>query len=278
METAELKFLLRLLGNPDYRAYLAGKGFKDIKSKNKLCRQLRDRGFIDFHEEIGTVKMLPPAQALLEMEQSESPLEPKELKVLEKIGKAEGTITPSKLEIKSIRATEREEILQSFAQRGLIEITMKTKRLKAEAWVTEAGMAYLQDEFVPKQGSNPSISLNLLGNYLRFLRQSSPNQVFESETSTSTPTEKPTDEEILQLIGELDKELGTKNYLPIFHLRQKLQPPLEREELDQALYRLQEEEKIELSSLVEAVQYTQEQIEAGIPQDTGGPLFFLIVV
>lgn len=269
METAELKFLLRLLGNPDYRAYLAGKGFKDIKSKNKLCRQLRDRGFIDFHEEISTVKMLPPAQALLEMEQSESPLEPKELKVLEKIGKAEGTITPSKLEIKSIRATEREEILQSFAQRGLIEITMKTKRLKAEAWVTEAGLAYLRDEFVPQPGSNPSISLNLLGNYLRFLRQSSPNQVSEA---------KPTDEEILQLIGELDEELGTKNYLPIFHLREKLQPPLEREELDQALYRLQGEDKIELSSLVEAVQYTQEQIEAGIPQDTGGPLFFLIVV
>ncbi|NEO79496.1 MAG: transcription factor RcaD, partial [Moorea sp. SIO4G3] len=73
------------------------------------------------------------------------------------------------------------------------------------------------------------------------------------------------------------QELGTENYLPLFHLRQKLQPPLSREELDKALYSLQAEDKIDLSALQEANMYTEEQIEAGIPQNTGGRLFFIMV-
>jgi hypothetical protein len=71
--------------------------------------------------------------------------------------------------------------------------------------------------------------------------------------------------------------LGTDNYLPIFHLRQKLQPPLSREDLDQALYRLEKSNQLELSSLQEVSAYTPEQIDTGIPQDVGGPLFFIIV-
>jgi hypothetical protein len=65
------------------------------------------------------------------------------------------------------------------------------------------------------------------------------------------------DEQILQIIEKLDSELGTENYLPIFHLRQKLQPPMSRDELDQALYRLQKIDKIELRGLVHAQDYTQ---------------------
>ncbi|MGB7059636.1 MAG: hypothetical protein WBD58_18175, partial [Geitlerinemataceae cyanobacterium] len=66
------------------------------------------------------------------------------------------------------------------------------------------------------------------------------------------------------------------NYLPIYHLRQQLQPPLSREELDRSLYQLQRDDTIELSSLQEAIHYTSEQIDAGIPQQIGGPLFFII--
>ncbi|BCX09196.1 MAG: hypothetical protein KatS3mg066_3055 [Fischerella sp.] len=84
-----------------------------------------------------------------------------------------------------------------------------------------------------------------------------------------------TDEEILETIRKLDKELGTDNYLPIFHLRQKLQPPLTRDELDKALYRLQASDKIELSTLVDPTPYTPEQIDAGISQNIGGSIFFI---
>jgi hypothetical protein len=153
-------------------------------------------------------------------------------------------------------------------------------------WLTERGEEYLREDYTPKKGTNPVISLELLTNYLRFLRKSLHAQLNESSTqaqpqtppaSDATSTSKPSDEEILQLIQDLDRELGTENYLPIFHLREKLQPPLSREQLDQALYRLQRNDQIELSSLQEAIAYTPEQINAGIPQDVGGPLFFISV-
>ncbi|MEM6404236.1 MAG: transcription factor RcaD, partial [Cyanobacteria bacterium P01_D01_bin.116] len=73
------------------------------------------------------------------------------------------------------------------------------------------------------------------------------------------------------------KELGTKDYLPLFYLREKLQPPLSRDELDQVLFQLQADDKIELSTLQEANAYTPEQIESGIEQNVGGPLFFISV-
>ena len=86
------------------------------------------------------------------------------------------------------------------------------------------------------------------------------------------------DEQVLQTICDLDRQLNTNNYLPIFYLREKLQPFLSREELDLALYRLQRQNKLELSSIVESSKYTSEQLQAGIPQNVGGCLFFLIVV
>jgi hypothetical protein len=176
---------------------------------------------------------------------------------------------------------ERDAILQRFHERGLIEAETKIKRQKAEVWLTERGQQYLRDEYTAK-GSNPVISLELLTNYLRFLRKSQHVQKDVHQEPSQMPTaaaatSKLSDEEILQTIRHLDGELGTENYLPIFHLRQKLQPPLSREQLDQALYSLQRNNKIELSSLQEAIAYTPEQIDAGIPQDVGGSLFFIAV-
>lgn len=121
--------------------------------------------------------------------------------------------------------------------------------------------------------------MELLGNYIRFLRKN----VIPTDPSGAKPVvdkitdRKITDEEILQTIKNLDRELGTENYLPIFHLREKLQPPLLRDEVDQALYRLQKSDKIDFSSLQEVTAYTPEQIDAGIPQNIGGQLFFIMV-
>jgi hypothetical protein len=95
--------------------------------------------------------------------------------------------------------------------------------------------------------------------------------------SATAPMSKPTDEQILQTIRDLDQKVGTGNYLPIFHLRQKLEPLLSRDGLDEALYRLEGNDQIELSALVEASRYSQEQINAGIKQRSGSPLFFIKV-
>jgi len=83
---------------------------------------------------------------------------------------------------------------------------------------------------------------------------------------------------LYQLIVELDRDLRTDNYLPIYHVRDRLQPALSRPQVDQMLYELQRQDRIELSSLQETSNYTPEQINAGIPQDVGGPLFFVVCI
>jgi hypothetical protein len=176
-----------------------------------------------------------------------------------------------------LKAAEKEEILKSFKEKGLIDLEMKRKQKGAEVWITERGLEYLREEYSPKGAA--TISLDLLNNYVRFLRKSlrvdltavSPPDLV-SKLGTDI-----TDEEILQTIRKLDTELGTNNYLPIFHLREKLQPPLSRDELDKALYRLEKNDQIELSTLLDPTHYTPEQVATGIPQNVGGSLFFISV-
>jgi predicted transcriptional regulator len=279
METKELKFILKLLGCPNYRTGLSSSIFDSFKSeKNKICRDLGELEYVDYSREIATVKILPPGQALLKLDSAQLPIDDKELKVLEKIGKSSGKIAPSEIKVSSLKSDERDAILKTLSERGLIAIEIKMKRLKAEVWLTERGIEVLRDEYNPEGKAN--IDFNLLGNYVRFLRK---NLRFKSE-QVSTPdhvesysdiTSNISDEEILETIKKLDRELGTENYLPIFHLRQKLQPPLLRDDLDQALYRLQKSDKIELRGLIHAEEYTPDQVNAGISQRSGSPLFFI---
>ncbi|MCS6814092.1 MAG: transcription factor RcaD, partial [Cyanobacteria bacterium] len=93
--------------------------------------------------------------------------------------------------------------------------------------------------------------------------------------SPSLSTELPSDADVLDCIRKLNDELGGHNYLPIFHVRQRLQPPFSRQALDQALYRLQQQDQIELSTLQDTSPYSPEQLQAGIQQDFGNPLFFI---
>lgn len=273
MDSHELKFLLKLLGCQNYRSPLAATTWKSFPGKEKICRVLGDRELVDYSREIASVKILPPGRALLKMDASQLPIGETELKVLEKISKTSGKVKPS--EITLVKAAERQEMLQKLANRGLAEVETQLQKKKAEVWLTQRGQEYLRDEFTAK-GTHPIISLDLLSNYLRFLRKS---LLIEGEKIivTDKVETKLNDAEIIQIIQELDRELGTENYLPIFYLRQKLQPPLSREELDRVLYRLQRYDQIELSSLVDTMPYTSEQIDSGIPQDIGGVLFFISV-
>ena len=114
----------------------------------------------------------------------------------------------------------------------------------------------------------------MLSDYLQLMRTNYHQQ--KKQVFSGGSDNKPTDSEILAMIKDLDHKLGTDKYLPIFHLREKLQPSLSRTEVDRALYRLEKSDQIELSSLQEVRCYTLEQIEAGIPQNIGGRLFFII--
>ena len=285
METKELKFILKLLGCPNYRTGLSSSIFDGFKSeKNKICRDLGELEYVDYSREVATVKILPAGQALLKLDSTQLPIDDQELKLLEKISKSSGKIAPSEIKVSGLKSDERDVILKTLNERGLIAIEIKMKRLKAEVWLTERGIEFLRDEYIPHKGNNPVISLDLLGNYVQFLRKNlrvKSEQVFtlvsDNVESYSDINSNISDEEILETIKKLDRELGTENYLPIFHLRQKLQPPLLRDDLDQALYRLQKSDKIDFSTLQEVSAYTPEQIDARIPQNIGGQLFFLIV-
>ncbi|MEO0488865.1 MAG: hypothetical protein AAFZ49_04810, partial [Cyanobacteria bacterium J06659_2] len=85
-------------------------------------------------------------------------------------------------------------------------------------------------------------------------------------------------DDVLSTIQQLDQTLSTDNYLPIFHLRDKLEPPLRREALDQMLYELQRRDRIEISTLQDVSAYSETQLAAGIAQDIGGALFFISVI
>jgi predicted transcriptional regulator len=271
MDVKELKFLLKLLGKQLYRASISQIKPNDKTSaaeRDRICRQLRDRKLVDCTEEIVKIKLTPSGQALLKLDNNSVPIDDIERKILQACHK--GAIARSEIKFKS--ATARDELIEKLTEKGFL-VAAET-RLK-EVWLTDAGKEFLAKEYQPGSGGNLTLSKQMLGDYLTFLRK-----YFSSAVSHGVApnfTEKPSDEEILQLIINLDKELGTENYLPIFYLREKLQPPLSREELDKALYRLQRQDKLEMSSIVETVLYTSEQLRAGIPQDIGGSLFFLIV-
>lgn len=275
METIELKFVLKLLGFPDYRAPLSkitSNSKTSATERERICRKLRDRDLVECSYEVTKLKIASPGKSLLKSDSTELPVTDKELKVLRASEKEK--ISPGKT---GVPAAERGEIIQRLADRGLIELETKVK----EVWLSERGKEYLREEYTSK-GSQPVLSLDMLNNYLRFLRKSGRVQMDKHQQPQQTPSatapmNQPSDEQILQVIRDLDQKLGTGNYLPIFHLRQKLEPPLSSEDLDEALYRLEGNDQIELSALVEASRYSQEQINAGIKQRSGSPLFFIKV-
>lgn len=279
MEVKELKFLLKLIGRENYQgkiSELKPNSKTKVSETEKICRTLCDRELVTCSETITKIKIHSAGKALLKVDTDNLAISDDELKILKAC--ASVAITPGKTKVTP--AKKREELIDKLVERGLITATAtKIERVL----LTERGKKTLLEEYKP-QGTNSVLSLDLLHNYLRFLRKNlcsgsfqSPITVNKEFNNNGSNGKKPADENILRTIIDLDKELGTNNYLPIFHLRHKLQPSLSRKELDEALYRLQRQDKLELSSLVEAVHYTKEQIEAGIPQDVGGSLFFLMV-
>ncbi len=268
MEAKHLKFLLNLLSYKDYKISIAKikpTPTMKIAEKTSICRQLHQQNLVDFTEEITKFTINSIGKELLKLTTGTLPITQEELKALK--ASAKGRITPGET---GIEANTRQTVIHALAERGVIRIIEKKI---TEVWLTDRGKEYLLSEF--ESNSTANITLKQLTDYLRFMRKTMHKSI-SAKTDNIIP--KPTDTEILHKIIELDKELGTENYLPIFHLRQKLQPPLSREELDRALYRLQRQDKIELSSLVDPTHYSPEQIEAGIPKEVGGRLFFIMAI
>lgn len=245
----ELKFLLKLQECRNYRAYLSHPGFKAFRAKDKICQNLAKDGLVDFSREIVTVKPSAAGQALLNVT-GELPVSVLELKLLKKIAAAK-KISLSQLRTAALSAAQRDATLQSFLNRGLIEVETRLKRQKAEVWLTPVGQSCLGE----------------LLNQFQTFRQS----------PTALPS-RPSDAEVLEIVQALDQEVSSNNYLPLFYLRQKLQTALLREELDEILYRLEQNDQIELRAIVHTESYESEQLSAGIQTRSGSLLFFVKVI
>lgn len=266
MEIKELKFLLRLLGFPGYQAPISKIVINRVtksSERDKICRSLGDRNLVNFDEQVRKFQLDKPGKSLLKMDTTGLPLSATEIKILQ--ASSQGIIAPSQIKVP---VAQRQQLIHNLIERGLLQ-AIETKI--TQVWLTPRGEEYLCYEYESHQTSG-CITCQMLSNYLHLVRQSS---LLKPSVSPEVNSHRPSDAEVLQLIRDLDLNLGTQNYLPIFHLRATLQPPLLRQELDKILYRLQRQDKIELSSLVDALGYTSEQISAGIVQDMGGCLFFI---
>lgn len=271
MKPIELKFVLKLLGHEGYRAPISKLNPSDKTSasdRDKICKDLASRGIVAYSHEVKQFKIEPAGKALLKQDIANLPLTAQQLTVLKAC--EDKMIKPG--DLKLVPSEERQPVIQDLEVKGFIKID---KAQIKEVWLTQEGQKYLKEDY--KCSGTATISLNLLQSYLLFLRRSTQLTPENLQDTSIAPlmVDKPDDEEILQIIQSLDYEYGTNNYLPIFYIRQKLQPSMSREEVDQALYRLQRQKKIQLSTLQEGFRYTSEQVSAGILQPLGGPLFFI---
>lgn len=157
--------------------------------------------------------------------------------------------------------------IQSIEQMGASASEQVMKTLAA---CDKAGQPQLAESFIQEV----TAILNSTKDNTPALPAAAPDE--ETTTTIITPPILPTDDEILETIKALDSEHMTTNYLPIYLYRAAL-PQLTRKQQDEALYRLEAENCIELSTLQEGYAYTKDQIKSGIPQNIGGHLFFIIV-
>jgi hypothetical protein len=282
LKTVELKFLLKLLGCEGDRGKiidLKPNSATSTAERDRICKDLSAKGLVEYDAQVGSFSLAPPGKTLLTLDTTSLPVTPDELKVLKAFKNKGGSMTPGKL--LGIPADFRQDLIRSLSDRGMLKIT---KEAIKEVWLSAQGKQFLLYEFEPS-GSAAAASATMLGNYVRFLRENLGRSGSESLSQPSTQSSmpvglqaKPDAQAVLQQIKQLDQLVGSDNYLPIYHLREKLQPSMTREELDERLYSLQRDDLIELSSLHDQGDYSDRQMAAGIPQNNGGSLFFVTVI
>lgn len=266
MSSLELKFLLRLLNFPHYRAPLSQirPNAQTIPAvRDRLCKQLQRRGWVDYEDTVTQFGLTAAGRTLLTLDTSILPITPDERFVLRSCG--DTSITPGQISSR-VPKNQRQRLILALAQRGLIRVVQRQIK---DVWLTTEGQKFLREDCAP-QGHVPVLSWSLMSSYLQFLRQQQ-----SAKISPKTAQQSMTPDDLMKMIAHLDEVLQTDNYLPIYYLREKTQPPLSRQRLDQYLYQLQREDRIDLSTLQDVSQYRKEEVAAGIPQDIGGPLFFI---
>lgn len=285
LKPAELKFLLKLLGCENYQGAIATLS-PDSKTspteRDRICKSLHEKGLVDYDSEVGRFVIAPPGRTLLTLDSKTLLLTPDELKALKS---CHGSTTPGKLS--TVPTESRQSILLNLAERGLIKITKTTIK---NVWLSTDGKQHMLYHYTPA-GTYPFVSGDLLANYVQFLRMHlgslpSDGPIVKTLTSNAQPEPeiepepepaKPDRKALVATIRQLDASLETHNNLPLFYLREKIQPPLVREELDDMLQALRRNNRLQLKPLKNKADYSTAQIAAGIPEQNGNILFFVTV-
>ncbi len=163
LKTAELKFLLKLLGCEGYRGSITGlspSSNTPVAERDRICESLAAKGFVEFDREIARFKLAPPGRTLLMLDTTSLPVTPDELKVLKA---CKGTITPSQL---TVPPTARQPLIETLAQRKMLTITKNTIK---EVRLTAQGAKFLREDYEPV-GYFPVANATMLGYYVKFLR------------------------------------------------------------------------------------------------------------
>ncbi len=289
LKVIELKFLLKLLGCEGYRGKmkdLSPNSKTKASERDRICMALGTEDIVEYDSQVARFSLATPGKTLLGLDTTSLPVTPDELKVLQACQKAKGSTTPGT--ISSVPANSRQALIRSLTERGMLKINKEDIK---EAWLTDKGKQFLLHEYEPIGSYASTASATMLGNYVRFLREnlgqpesqskglpaSQPSMQASSTMPIGSQT-KPDAQAVLQQIKQIDQLTNSDNYLPIYHLREKLQPPLTRAELDSYLYELQRSDLIELSSLHDQGDYSDHQMNAGIPQENRCYLFFISIL
>ena len=290
LKTIELKFVLKLLGCEDYQGKITAlkpNSGTSASERDRICKALSGRGLVEYSSKIDRFSLDSAGRTLLGLDTTSLPVTPDELKLLKACKGKKGYATPG--EVSGIAADSGQDLVTSLAERGMVKVSKDSIQ---EVWLTAQGKQFLLHEYEPSGNYFAAASATMIGSYVKFLRENLGKETsgYSSGLPTGQPGRqspsaipigsqaKPDAQAVLQKIKQLDPIYGNKNYLPIYHLRDNLQPSLSRAELDSILYTLQREGQIDLDSLHDQGQYTKEQMAMGIHQDNGGYLFFISVL
>ena len=255
LKTIELKFLLKLLGCENYCGKITAlkpNSGTSAAERDRICKALSGTGLVDYSSKIDRFSLDRAGKTLLGLDTTSLPVTPDELKVLKVCQREKGYATPG--QVSGISADSCQDLVTSLAERGMVKVSKDSIQ---EVWLTPQGKQFLLHEYEPN-GSSPAANATMIGHYVKFLRENLGQETsvrLAADLPTSQPSRqspvampigsqaKPDAQAVLQQIKQLDPLFGNKNYLPIYHLRNELQPPLTRAELDSILYELQREEK-----------------------------------
>ncbi|MGC1247880.1 MAG: hypothetical protein WA865_16810, partial [Spirulinaceae cyanobacterium] len=124
--------------------------------RDKILQVLLEKNLVSAEMELNiiTVEIAPPGTALLELETKELSLAEKEFKVLEQVAK-KGNTKPSKINFKidkkSLKAAERDEILRDFLDKGLVTAEIEKN-------ITTVEVAPPGSDLLNSQANKPPIS------------------------------------------------------------------------------------------------------------------------